>query len=221
MVLKGGGAISLNAVKHSIFNNVEFLSNRVNSNDSQNSAQGGAVVIFNQFEDELTNTFFINCIFENNGIINEANQGSAHGGVFYINSGSRVAIVQSEFTNNFIQVQGGSSSFANAALVAYYGSANVQSWNDVAPLLSIRQSFIANNTILTDGGSNALLIDTNVPLDFVNNLVVNNRDENSKSYSLFQQGANKDQGGASAVSNYINNTIYANQGGINYCLPFW
>ena len=209
----GGGAISLNAVKHSIFNNVEFLSNRVNSNDSQNSAQGGAVVIFNQFEDELTNTFFINCIFENNGIINEANQGSAHGGVFYINSGSRVAIVQSEFTNNFIQVQGGSSSFANAALVAYYGSANVQSWNDVAPLLSIRQSFIANNTILTDGGSNALLIDTNVPLDFVNNLVVNNRDENSKSYSLFQQGANKDQGGASAVSNYINNTIYANQGG--------
>ena len=43
--------------------------------------------------------------------------------------------------------------------------------------------------------------------------MVNNRDENSKSYSLFQQGANKDQGGASAVSNYINNTIYANQGG--------
>ena len=85
----GGGAISLNAVRYSMFNNVEFLSNRVNSNDSQNSAQGGAVVIFNQFEDELTNTFFINCIFENNGIINEANQGSANGGVFYINSGSR------------------------------------------------------------------------------------------------------------------------------------
>ena len=29
-----------------------------------------------------------------------------------------VAIVQSEFTNNFIQVQGGSSSFANAVFIS-------------------------------------------------------------------------------------------------------
>lgn len=212
----GGGAIALDAVRYSMFKNVQFLSNRVSFDGTfTTNGEGGAVVIFNQNEEVLTNTIFDHCYFEDNGITSNANQASANGGVMHVGGSSYVWIHQSQFVNNYIQVQGGNTSFSNASLLAVHGFEDINSWND-APQLSINQSLIAGNFIQSDGNSNSVLIESNIPVDFVNNLVVNNRTINDVSNSIFRLGANQDKSGSSAVSNFYNNTFFDNTGASNF-----
>ena len=109
----------------------------------------------------------------------------------HVGGSSYVWIHQSQFVNNYIQVQGGNTSFSNASLLAVHGFEDINSWND-APQLSINQSLIAGNFIQSDGNSNSVLIESNIPVDFVNNLVVNNRTINDVSNSIFRLGANQE-----------------------------
>ena len=114
-----------------------------------------------------------------------------------------------------IRDRGGNTSFSNASLLAVHGFEDINSWND-APQLSINQSLIAGNFIQSDGNSNSVLIESNIPVDFVNNLVVNNRTINDVSNSIFRLGANQDKSGSSAVSNFYNNTFFDNTGASNF-----
>jgi len=210
---QGGGAVALNGGE-AYFTNVLFNKNRVTFGGSDNQmGQGGAVILFNGGDQQSTDyadALFVNCIFQENGINGNSNGASAHGAVIHAYEGTGIEVIRSKFERNYINVQGGSSSFANALITIFTGG-NAYSWDDY-PVPIIHQSLFEENYIESDGDALSSLIDSNAPLSFYNNLVINNYVGGKGANTMIALSANKDQTGTAAVSNIVNNTFYANGG---------
>ena len=208
---QGGGAVALNGGS-SYFNNVVFSQNRVSFGGSDNMmGQGGAIILFNGGQDfEYSDATFENCVFLENGIETNSNSAAAHGSVIHVNDGAGVAFVQSTFERNFINNSGGSSSFANALININAGN-SVSSWDEY-PTSIIEQSLFKENYIQTDGDALSSLLYSNVPLEFINNLVINNAVGGDGSNTMISLSANEDQGGTKATSHIVNNTFHGNNG---------
>ena len=114
---QGGGAVALNGGS-AYFNNVLFSRNRVSFGGSDNMmGQGGAVIVFNGGQDlEYSDAIFDNCIFFENGIETNSNGAMTQGAAIHANDGAGIEIMQSRFERNFINNNGGNSSFANALI---------------------------------------------------------------------------------------------------------
>ena len=173
--------------------------------------QGGAIILFNGGQDlEYSDATFENCVFLENGIETNSNSAATHGSVIHVNDGAGVAFVQSTCERNFINNSGGSSSFANALININAGN-SVSSWDEY-PTSIIEQSLFKENYIQTDGDALSSLLYSNVPLEFTNNLVINNAVGGDGSNTMISLSANEDQGGTKATSHIVNNTFHGNNG---------
>ena len=208
---QGGGAVALNGGS-SYFDNVVFSQNMVSFGSSDNMmGQGGAIILFNGGQDlEYSNASFENCVFLENGIQTNSNSAATYGSAIHVNDGVGIAVAQSTFERNFINNSGGSSSFANALININTGN-SVPSWDEY-PTSIIEQSLFKENYIQTDGDASSSLLYSNAPLEFINNLVVNNSVGGDGANTMISLSANEDQGGTKATSHIVNNTFHGNNG---------
>ena len=208
---QGGGAVALNGGS-AYFNNVLFSRNRVSFGGSDNMmGQGGAVIVFNGGQDlEYSDAIFDNCIFFENGIETNSNGATTQGAAIHANDGAGIEIMQSRFARNFINNSGGNSSFANALININTGNANA-SWDEY-PTPVIEQSLFEENYIQSDGDALSSLINSNAPIEFINNLVINNFVGGKGAHTTINLSSDRDQGGTKATSHIVNNTFYGNNG---------
>ncbi len=208
---QGGGAVALNGGS-AYFNNIVFSKNRVSFGGSDNMmGQGGAVVLFNGGQDiEYSDATFENCIFFENGIETNSNSAVTHGAAIHVNDGAGIAVIQSRFERNFINNSGGSSSFANALININTGN-TAPSWDEY-PTSVIEQSLFKDNYIQADGDALSSLLNSNAPLEFINNLVIDNFVGGDGANTMISLSSDRDQGGTKATSHIVNNTFYGNNG---------
>ena len=153
--------------------NVLFNNNRVSFFDTDNSnGQGGAIVIFsggNPDQDNYSYAVFDNCIFEENFIAGNTINAMGSGAAIFINDGVGIEVVRSKFERNYINVQGGMSSNANA--IISNNVSNNSSWGEYRDV-TIHQSLFSDNYMESQGGVGALLFETNAPPSIVLNTFV-------------------------------------------------
>ena len=211
---QGGGAIAINGGE-AYFTNVLFSNNRVTFDGSNNQqGHGGAVILFNGGDPQsmdYADATFVDCIFEENGITSDFTSASGEGAVIHASNGTGFEIIRSKFKRNYIGLSG-SGSYANS-IISVQPENNVSSWEDY-PLPIIHQSLFEENFIQSQGDANRLVIDSNVPIEFHNNLVINNALSSSlgPGNAIIKLGANQDQSGSQGNSSIFNNTFYANSG---------
>ena len=212
----GGGAIAMNGGEL-YASNVLFNNNRVSFFDTDNSnGQGGAIVIFsggNPDQDNYSYAVFDNCIFEENFIAGNTINAMGSGAAIFINDGVGIEVVRSKFERNYINVQGGMSSNANA--IISNNVSNNSSWGEYRDV-TIHQSLFSDNYMESEGGVGALLFESNAPFQFYNNLVINNYSSGGSGHTMILSRANPDQGGTQSTSRITNNTFYGNTGSSSF-----
>ena len=214
--LVGGGAIATNGGEL-YASNVLFNNNRVSFFDTDNSnGIGGAVVVHsggNPDQDSYSYAVFDNCIFEENFIAGNTINAMGSGAAIFINDGVGIEVVRSKFERNYINVQGGMSSNANA--IISNNISNNSSWGEYRDV-TIHQSLFSDNYMESQGGVGALLFESNAPFQFYNNLVINNYSSGGSGHTMIMSRANPDQGGTQSTSRIENNTFYGNTGSSSF-----
>ena len=99
---------------------------------------------------------------------------------------------------------------ANALININTGNANA-SWDEY-PTPVIEQSLFEENYIQSDGDALSSLINSNAPIEFINNLVINNFVGGKGAHTTINLSSDRDQGGTKATSHIVNNTFYGNNG---------